>query len=166
MGDIAILGALGSRYTYEPSPKIKRLMADASALRSRAVIKLRVSGDLPDALKRAVVGEVSKKLAKQNCKFVADVPKATTAGSPIAKAHLRITGRKHVEYGTLWRYIGFELYAVDARTGSPLVHVSALPEFVHGGGPSWPMADQAVIRRLGKKLSEKYGEALSDVICR
>ncbi len=164
--DIAVLGALGARYTYKPNPRLVRLMKTAAALRSQSVIKLRVSGDVPDSLKRAVVGQIAKTMAKQNCKFAADRPSSTAPDSPTAKAHLRIASRKHLEYGTQWRYLGFELYAVDARSGSPLVHVSALPEFVHGGGPNWAMADQAVVRRLGKKLNEKYGAALAEVICR
>ncbi len=141
-------------------------MKKAAAHRSQSVIKLRVSGDVPDTLKRAVVGEIAKNMAKQNCKFVADKPNSTDADRPTARAHLRIASRKHLEYGTQWRYLGFELYAVDARSGSPVVHVSALPEFVHGGGPNWAMADQAVIRRLGKKLNEKYGLAIAELICR
>ena len=164
--DLAVLAALGERRAFKIPTQHKALMTRAAKARSKAALQIVVDGNAPETLQRAVLGAISNELAKNHCKLGAEPVSAVEQVRPAAIVRLRVRSRDHREFGTLWRYVGFELYAVDARSGSPITHVSALPEFVHGGGPNWPMADQAVIRRLGAKLAEKFGQDLAKLNCR
>jgi hypothetical protein len=162
----SILGVLGVDATVGLSASQVAIAKRATTARSRAVIRLKVSGKADKLLRRAVVGELAKVLNERQCQFAIHDGQAPKEATPTADAHLRIVTRDHEEFGALWRYIGFELYIVDSRTRSPVFHLSALPEFVHAGGPSWAMADQALIRRLGTKLAEKYGATFGALACR
>ena len=48
---------------------------------------------------------------------------------PAAIVRLRVRSRDHREFGTLWRYVGFDCCR---RRTQRQPHVGALPEFVHG----------------------------------
>lgn len=164
--DLAVLAALGDKRAFKIPVDHSELMQRAAKARSKAALQIVVDGNAPDVLQRAVLGAISNELAKNHCKLAEGPLGAVGELRPTAVVKLRVRSRDHREFGTLWRYVGFELHATDARSGTPIAHVSALPEFVHGGGPNWPMADQAVIRRLGTKLSEKFGQELARLNCR
>ena len=161
-----ILNLLGKRTEVKLNDRQQTLAKKAVSIRSQAIIRLKVTGQAPALLKRAVVGKLGAILAERNCRFAMHDGQAPKAGVPTADAHLRIVTRDHEEFGALWRYVGFELYIVDARSKSPLFHLTALPEFVHGGGPSWAMADQAVIRRMEQKLRVRYLTRFEELGCR
>jgi len=166
-GKARVLNVLGRSTKVALSADLQALAKRATAQRSRAILRLQVGGkDIPAVLKRSIVGEVSRILGERGCKFAIHDGAPPADGVPTADARLRIVTRDHQEFGALWRYVGFELYIVDARTKAPVFHLSALPEFVHGGGPSWAMADQAVVRRLRRKLKGKFARAFEAITCR
>ena len=157
-----VLGALGASVKVEMPAGLQTLVEKASSLRSRSKILMTVEGNAADLLERGVVGELSRLFEKRGCKLASISAKGDDV---YAKARLRIVTRDHREFGLLWRYVGFELYVVDSQNGGPILHISALPEIVHGGGPSWPQADNDVVAKLRSKMDEKIGESMNDINC-
>ena len=161
-----ILRILG--HTVEPSlpQRVAKAEKAASSVRRRSFIQLDVQGDGSKRLKRSVAGEIGRLLARRGCAFRIGAENTHSPFGAQAVAVLNIHLRNHVELGVFWRYLGFEIEFRDARSGRPFVHVNGMPELVHGGGPSWAMADQAVIRTLRTTLDESMRDAFDGVTCR
>jgi hypothetical protein len=141
------------------------LEARASALRQHAVLRLTVEGDVPDELRDAAVAEVEGLFTARGCRLsdaFAEIPD----DAPAADVVLRLRTRDHDERDLHWRYVGLEVVATDARNGKPLLRWSGLPEIAHGGGRTWPQADQAVARRLREVLGAKAAPFFEAITCR
>lgn len=171
-----IMAVLDHPVDVRPSPQVLDLARRTIAARADTLIRLDVDGAGSEALSAAVVGEVGRLLGARGCRFVEweplpyapplEGPDPSLPPGPVVDAKLRIVSRDHQEVGMLWRYVGFELDLVDARSGKPVFKYSAMPEIAHGGGPNWAMADQAVARRLGQILDQKAAPAFGELTCR
>ena len=165
-----ILGVLGRPTDLGAPPAALALARRAESTRGRAVIRLSVvdhahGGGDAERIRAAVVGEVARLLEAKGCR-VSDAAYALVDGVPVADARLSIQSRAHEEQGLKWRYVGVSLDIVDARSGRPVLHYAGLPDLAHGGGPTWPQADQAVARRLGERLPKKAASAFARLTCR
>lgn len=165
-----ILRILDRPVDVRPDAQTLALVKRAVAARADLVVRLSVDGGGSEALRRAVVGEIGRLLQARGCGFVEwdpTMPPADAAvAGPAVDASIQVSSRDHQEHGMLWRYLGFQLRMVDARTGKPVFHYSGMPEIAHGGGPNWAMADQAVARRLGQILDRKAAPDFGQITCR
>lgn len=161
-----ILEILGRSDAARPAPEELALARKVAPVRQRSRIRLAVHGDVSPRLRQAVQREVERMLKARGC-LVLEAPHGPPEPEvPTADATLTIQSRDHREQGLDWRYVGFELSVVDARSQRPVFRYSGLPEFVHGGGPSLERADEAVARRLAELLPEKAGAAFDGITCR
>ncbi len=161
-----ILNAIGRpAAAADEDAAARELEARAAALRHRAVLRLTVEGDAPAELRDAVVGEVGRLFSARGCRL-SDGAAALPEDAPAADVVVRLRTRDHEERDVRWRYVGLEVVATDARGGKPVLRWSGLPEIAHGGGRTWPQADQAVARRLREVLGAKAAPAFEAITCR
>ena len=165
-----VIEALGRDADATGPAEAMVLEREASAVRARAEIRLRVDSEVSEPLRRAAAGEIGRQLQARGCRFIEEGRGAGGAelppDAPVALATLRLRQRDHEERGLKWRYLGLELSVVDARSGRQVMRFVGMPDLVHGGGPDWPRADEATARALRGKLAEKGAHAFAAITCR
>ncbi|MEE2785897.1 MAG: hypothetical protein VX589_01060 [Myxococcota bacterium] len=161
-----ILRFLGDEYQPRMPTSIAELENRAGVLRSAAVIRVRLEGNGSARLKNAIAGEISQALAAQGCTLNLESIDTPSSHRATAILNVQVASRNHRELGVYWRYVGLQLAVRDSASGQTFATLSAMPEFVHGGGPSWPMADQAVVRRIGAELKPRIEQSgLTNLYC-
>ncbi|MGK0358188.1 MAG: hypothetical protein ACI9U2_000471 [Bradymonadia bacterium] len=161
-----VMAAVGHPIRRDERAGEQAISSQATQMRHRAVIRLRIKGNASPAMQRGVVGTLEAALRTRGCRFTRAPHTAPVEGQPTANATLTLAVRDHQESGLHWRYLGLDLAIDDARSKRSVLRLTGMPRIAHGGGINRGQAEQAAIKRLAQVLPEKASATLAGLNCR
>jgi hypothetical protein len=137
-----------------------------SAARRGVALRLQVEGEAPPTVRAATIEAVAKQFQARGCTLTEAPFDPVMPGVPAADVTLRLVVRDAREAGVEWRYLGFEVSAVDTRSKESFFRYTAMPDFAKGGGKGWDQADRGLVKALNDKLADKAPAAFAALTCR